>query len=127
MSESLEGFSVAATRQNAGRLAAAGGAPRPPGGVNPPAATACTLVMVAFGMASAARLPQAPAACTRGENAVATPARVAATSAAPVIFMRKILQAGIKDSRGRILYFNTREPNVEIQDPTPDRSLVRAR
>src|SRR5712691_8523070 len=67
MSESLVGLSVAATRQNAGRLlkacVAAGGAAAPPaaGGLNAPALTACARVMVVFGRVSSdARLAHDP-------------------------------------------------------------------
>src|ERR1700730_3862385 len=63
MSESLDGFSVAATRQNAGssRKArpSAGGAATPPagiGGVKAPAPTVCARVTVVLGSVSAAKL-----------------------------------------------------------------------
>ena len=64
MSESLEGLSVAATRQNAGRSAnCAPPPPRPPaGGVNAPAATGCAIVMVASGSLSELRLSHVAAA-----------------------------------------------------------------
>src|SRR5437773_9486027 len=71
MSESLDGFSVAATRQNAGRLrkacaaTAVTGVPLAVGGgVNAPASTACARVIVVLGRVSDARLSQdrAPAA-----------------------------------------------------------------
>src|SRR5262245_24222236 len=57
MSESLVGFSVAATRQNSGTSlnAAAPRAP-PPGGVNWPAATVCAIVIVVFGSETDSRL-----------------------------------------------------------------------
>jgi hypothetical protein len=62
MSESLVGFNVAATRQNAGRSlkATTGGGPPvvSPGGVNLPAATGCASVIVVFGNASDAMLSQ---------------------------------------------------------------------
>src|SRR5216683_3085652 len=64
MSESVVGASVAATRQNAGRLANGPGPTpgprpaRPAGGVNCPAATGCAMVIVECGSASAARLSQ---------------------------------------------------------------------
>src|SRR5689334_18415520 len=51
MSESLDGVSVAATRQNAGRLSY-GFAPRPracTGATNAPAATVCAIVIVVCG------------------------------------------------------------------------------
>src|SRR5262245_6203549 len=62
ISESLVGFNVAATRQNSGTSlkAAAPRAPAP-GGVNWPAATACTVVMVVFGSESDLRLSQGTA------------------------------------------------------------------
>src|SRR5947207_2692049 len=49
MSESLDGFNVAAIRQNAGRSAKALPPPRPPppAGANAPATTACAMVIVA--------------------------------------------------------------------------------
>jgi hypothetical protein len=50
MSESLVGFRVAATRQNAGALRA--GCPPPSGGVKAPAATDWAVVIVAFGNAT---------------------------------------------------------------------------
>jgi hypothetical protein len=63
MSESVDGFSVAATRQNAGRPLAActkvggtGGLPAGMGIVNAPASTAHASVIVVFGKASDARL-----------------------------------------------------------------------
>src|SRR6185436_14674457 len=55
MSESADGLSVAATRQNAGR-SAKGLPPRPPGCENAPAATASAAVIVACGSACDARL-----------------------------------------------------------------------
>ena len=60
MSESLEGFSVAATRQNAGscRKAAFCWAPPAPGGVNPPGATDCANVIAVFSTESDLRLSQ---------------------------------------------------------------------
>src|SRR5579863_2325170 len=70
MSESLEGLSVAVTRQNAGRsLYGFAPGPRPAprplgfaGGVKAPAATFCALVIAASGRFSDARLSQdAPA------------------------------------------------------------------
>src|SRR5262245_53978718 len=50
MSESADGLSVAATRQNAGKSANALPPPRPPpcGGVKAPAAIGCAIVIVAF-------------------------------------------------------------------------------
>src|SRR5438046_2705092 len=68
MSESLVGFSVAATRQNAGSALNAAPGPRPPraaGGVNSPAPTGCASVMVVSGNASDARLSQVAAAAAR--------------------------------------------------------------
>src|SRR5580704_4981673 len=65
MSESRDGFSVAATRQNAGRpltactkAVGAGGPPEAMGIVNAPASTARASVIVVFGSASDARLSQ---------------------------------------------------------------------
>src|SRR5262245_1780851 len=68
MSESPDGFNVAATRQNAGRLLAGSfWPPRPPrasGCVNPPAGTDCASVIVAPGGAMELRLSHDPAATT---------------------------------------------------------------
>src|SRR5688572_3344994 len=64
MSESLDGFRVAATRQNAGSALNALAAPDAPGGVNAPAATSCAVVTDTFGSARAASCSHAvPAAC----------------------------------------------------------------
>src|SRR6266705_3036012 len=72
MSESLVGFSVAATRQNAGSaLNAAPGPPRAAGGVNSPGPIGCANVMVVSGNVSDARLSQVAAAAGT-ESAVAT-------------------------------------------------------
>src|SRR2546427_5095249 len=76
MSESLDGVSVAATRQNDGS-AANGFAPRPPrgfGGVNCPAPTVCASVIATCGPENVDRLSQvAPiaGAATR-TNAIAS-------------------------------------------------------
>jgi len=70
MSESLEGFNVAATRQKAGSAANArafGGGSSESGladALNAPAATSCALVIVAFGKASDARALHEVAAVT---------------------------------------------------------------
>src|SRR5437667_138555 len=58
ISESLVGFIVAATRQNAGRSANAlpPPLPPPPAGTKPPAATACAVVIVVSGSFSVERL-----------------------------------------------------------------------
>src|SRR5262245_34287377 len=56
MSESLDGLSVAATRQKAGSALKARALPPPPGGLKAPAATACASVTDAFGSASDARV-----------------------------------------------------------------------
>src|SRR4051812_27727667 len=67
MSESLDGVSVAATRQNSGRFAN-GPCPAPvegprPGGVNSPAPTVCARVTATCGCANCERLSQvAPSA-----------------------------------------------------------------
>src|SRR5690348_16148415 len=60
ISESLLGFKVAATRQNAGRslYAAFGLGPRPPGKVKAPAAIGCAKVNVVSESLSEARLSQ---------------------------------------------------------------------
>src|SRR5207244_1139295 len=64
ISESGEGLSVAAIRQNAGRSPNAAPPPRPPppAGAKAPAATACTDVIVVSGNLSAARPAQGAAA-----------------------------------------------------------------
>src|SRR5438270_13152075 len=61
ISESLVGFSVAATRQNADRLRCAC-ALRALGGVKPPASTDCAIVIVAFGRDSFDNASHDPAA-----------------------------------------------------------------
>jgi hypothetical protein len=87
MSESVDGFSVAATRQNAGRplaactkVAGAGVPPAAIGIVNAPASTARASVIVVFGSASDARLSHvwpaawaATGAATSSAVAVAMP------------------------------------------------------
>src|SRR5215467_13835820 len=62
MSESLDGVSVAAMRQNEGRLANAF-APRPPrpGAVNAPGATVCASVTATCGLEYVERLSQGTA------------------------------------------------------------------
>src|SRR5688572_4763399 len=77
MSESLEGFSVAATRHTAGRSAnglacGAGPPPRAGGADICPAATGVALVMVTPGSFVAVSLPQA-AASSAGPNWARTP------------------------------------------------------
>ncbi len=67
MSESLDGFSVAATRQNAGKLISVA----LNGVVNEPAGTACAIVIVVFGSESDARLSHV-AACAGGAIASAS-------------------------------------------------------
>src|SRR5262245_2506277 len=59
MSDSLDGFSVAATRQNAGSSRNTAPSPLASGGVNAPARTGAACVIVAFGTASRASLSQA--------------------------------------------------------------------
>src|SRR5580692_794667 len=76
MSESLVGFSVAATRQMAGRSPKfGGGAPgnagtAPAGRVNCPAATACAKVTLECGSARLAKLSQVVAAAKGHESAM---------------------------------------------------------
>src|SRR5437870_12788863 len=67
ISDSLDGFNVAAIRQNAGRSLNCAPAPRPPppAGANPPAATVCARVTVVSGSLRAARLSHGPAAAGR--------------------------------------------------------------
>src|SRR5712691_9385043 len=96
MSESLVGFSVAATRQNGGRLAYGDAcAPPRPGVIKPPAAaavpaaTVCAVVIVAFGSASFASDSHeaGPAAAvwtgTVGTNAPISNAPASAPTAPP--------------------------------------------
>src|SRR5688572_19807544 len=61
MSDSLEGVSVAATRQKAGRSLNGLPPPRPAGAVNAPAATGCAIVIVASGSFNDDRLSQVAA------------------------------------------------------------------
>src|SRR6202049_3150350 len=89
MSESVDGFSVAATRQNAGRsltactkAVGAGVPPAAMGIVNAPASTARASVIVVFGSASDARLSHvwpaawvATGAATSSAAAVAIPVK----------------------------------------------------
>src|SRR5579862_4207344 len=79
MSESLDGVSVAMTRQKAGRPLKSSAFDRPgpgtAGGVNAPAATLCADVMVTFGKLSLERLshvdpPVAAAISEAGSNSV---------------------------------------------------------
>src|SRR5580698_2197852 len=76
MSESLVGFSVAATRQMAGRFPKFGGAApgkvgtAPADNVSCPASTACAKVIVACGRASLAKLSQGVAAASGKERAI---------------------------------------------------------
>src|SRR5688572_10575904 len=69
MSESLEGRSVAATRQNAG--SARGRSASVPGGVNGPAGRASASVIAVFGSASIATSAQEPAAARAGTGRTA--------------------------------------------------------
>src|SRR6266850_135634 len=68
MSESLDGFAVSATRQNAGKSANAlpPRPARPPGCVNAPAATTCTESTVACGSDSDFRLSHVAACANAG-------------------------------------------------------------
>src|SRR5665213_591936 len=72
ISESFDGFSVAVTRQNAGRrlYTAPAFGPRPPGGVgNAPAATGSAAVTVVFGNTTEATLShEGAAASNSGEH-----------------------------------------------------------
>src|SRR5690242_20997013 len=85
MSESLEGFSVAATRQNSGSLlysAAAAAGAGAPGGINSPAATFCAEVIVVFACPSDFRLSHEvaiagePANATIASRKAKIPARI---------------------------------------------------
>src|SRR6187549_2861651 len=76
MSESLEGLSVAWTRQKAGKFAyrpapMPGGPPPPAGGWNAPAATTLAAVTLPVGRASWARSPHSAATAGDAANAVA--------------------------------------------------------
>src|SRR5258708_1964046 len=91
MSESLEGFSVAAKRKNAGRsgnaCAAAGSAAAPParvGGVNGPGPTVCASVIVAWGSVSNAKLSHDWAAVASSSPLIADAARAPATTTAVI-------------------------------------------
>src|ERR1051326_5076966 len=70
ISESLVGFKVAATRQNAGRSLNCAPPPRPPppAGAKAPAATVWAMVTVAFGSFRAARLSHGDAAAAKAVN-----------------------------------------------------------
>src|SRR6185436_7022854 len=84
MSESLDGFSVAATRQNAGSVLAASPPrppPRAPGCVKPPAGTACARVIAVLGSVNDIRLSQLVAAKTSIGFAVARASRIAERTA----------------------------------------------
>src|SRR5437762_14089781 len=85
MSESLEGFSVAATRQNAGSAAyccAALPRPAPPGGTNAPAAIVAADVTVAFCSDKPTRLSHdAPAASASSARLKSRPADAHANTA----------------------------------------------
>src|SRR5687768_17134267 len=86
MSESLDGFSVSATRQNAGRPVTGCLAP---GGVNEPAGTACTDVTVVFGSLSEPARRSHAAVVTAGACAYRTPptSTVTADAAKVLIIM----------------------------------------
>src|SRR5574338_19272 len=74
ISESLVGFDVAATRQNAGRSLKLGGGPNKParlGRVNPPAGTFSASVIVVFGRLSEESFSQSWAATGRDRAATA--------------------------------------------------------
>src|SRR5439155_12768959 len=70
ISDSLDGFKVAAIRQNAGRSLNCAPPPRPPppAGANPPAATVCARVTVVSESLRAARLSHGAAAAGRVIN-----------------------------------------------------------
>src|SRR6187455_3051782 len=80
MSDSADGLSVAATRQNAGRSAngLACTPPRPAGAVSPPAATDCASVIVVFGSDALERSSQV--AASAGAAAQSRAAAVSATA-----------------------------------------------
>ena len=85
MSESLEGVSVACTRQNAGRSLKFAG-PRPPAGAtNDPALTVCAIVIFVFGSESDDRLSHVAALETAGANAV-----IDASTRIRAVMMRRI-------------------------------------
>src|SRR5689334_7252823 len=68
MSESFDGWSDPATRQNDGRL----GIAAPTGGVNEPAGTTSAVAILAAGSASLASSPQVAAAAGRAARTKAT-------------------------------------------------------
>src|SRR3954469_15865325 len=88
MSESADGFSVAATRQNAGRSAngLACAPPRPAGAGSAPAATDCANVTVVFGNDSFGSSSQDAAAPTRAVR------RRLARARAAILFILRVLR-----------------------------------
>src|SRR5438128_792539 len=96
MSESADGFSVAATRQNAGRSLTACTmpgdtvAPAGIGGLNAPASTACATVIVVVGSASEARLSHDRAAVAVSARLSAAAVREKARAIVRKCFMPKL-------------------------------------
>ena len=81
MSESLDGVSVAATRQNAGRSVIARRVPPArPVTENAPAATGCAIVIVVFGSARAATLSHVAAIAMAGNATAPASIRVMAAT-----------------------------------------------
>src|SRR5438552_18717991 len=97
ISESLDGFSVAARRQNAGRLAYENPRPRPTAGLTKaPGDTVCASVIVVFGSESAARLSHVAAIALVETRVViaASPARAASPETrAPIFILRSMARA----------------------------------
>src|SRR5207247_3010126 len=120
-----DGFRLAATRQNDGRAANAWlaapprPAPRPPaprsaaGGMNPPGATACAAVIVAFGRASDARLSHGiPAAISTGVAGANTAAPRNAQAAATTSLMIGFISSSNEQTMDR---------NQQTVNPNPIR------
>jgi hypothetical protein len=114
MSESFDGFSVAATRQNAGSplnaraFAGESSPPAPLEGLNVPAATSPACVMVTFGSASAVSWSHAVAALSgcRGmtaarTTAARTPARIRIHPPTMVRLKADTTYAGVVSGFGR--------------------------
>src|SRR5207248_8224674 len=96
MSESLDGFSVAATRQNGGTLLKPSAAAPALGGVNAPAATFCAAVIAASGRRSDDRLSHASGAASAARlTSVAT---IAAPTTVNFMRLPPVARAGWQKS-----------------------------
>src|SRR4051794_13818935 len=103
MSESLDGFRVAATRQNAGRSAngcAADGGAAAPASVNAPGPTVCARVMVVFGSVREARFSHDPLATTVTPPSIAPAPSVPAMRTAEI--NARFIQPPYRNSRPAI-------------------------